>query len=116
MYTLHGKLLVEAIEYEVDLGAEKLLAANKGTRKILVEVKSFLKHSKTYEMHQALGQYNTYLLALEYQKLELELFLAVPLQAYQDFFQNRFIQELLYRYRVRLLIFEPNHKTIIKWI
>ena len=39
------------IAYEADLGAEKLLAAEKGTDKIVVEVKSFLKLSLANEFH-----------------------------------------------------------------
>ncbi|MFK7947400.1 MAG: element excision factor XisH family protein, partial [Saprospiraceae bacterium] len=56
------------IDYEVDLGAEKLIVASKGVTKILVEVKSFLRQSTTHEMHGALGQYNTYFLALQEQE------------------------------------------------
>ena len=41
----------------VDLGAEKLLAAEKGERKIAVEVKSFLGRSELRDLQQALGQY-----------------------------------------------------------
>lgn len=33
------------IDYEIDLGAEKLLGAERGAEKIAVEVKSFLKTS-----------------------------------------------------------------------
>ena len=52
-------LRAEEIEYEVDLGAEQLIAASRNTEKVLIEIKSFLRQSKTYEMHQALGQFNT---------------------------------------------------------
>jgi hypothetical protein len=34
---------------EIDLGAEKLICAEKGIEKIVVEVKSFLSRSLTYE-------------------------------------------------------------------
>ncbi len=33
------------VEYEIDLGAEEMVAAEKGGRKIAVEVKSFLRGS-----------------------------------------------------------------------
>lgn len=34
---------------EIDLGAEKLICAERGTEQILVEVKSFLNRSLTYD-------------------------------------------------------------------
>jgi hypothetical protein len=44
----------------VDLGAERLLAAEKDQRKIAVEVKSFLGHSEMADLEQAIGQYTVY--------------------------------------------------------
>jgi hypothetical protein len=44
----------------VDLGAERLLAAEKGERKIAVEVKSFLGPSEMADLEQAVGQYTIY--------------------------------------------------------
>ena len=52
--------------YNADLGVEKMLAAEKGLDKIVVEVKSFLKLSLANEFHTILGQYVTYLDALEF--------------------------------------------------
>jgi hypothetical protein len=49
----------------VDLGAERLLAAEKGKEKIAVEVKSFIGSSELYEFHTALGQFANYELALQ---------------------------------------------------
>jgi hypothetical protein len=42
----------------VDLGAERLIAAVKGTEKIAVEGKSFLGVSELTEFERALGQFN----------------------------------------------------------
>lgn len=44
-----------------DLAAERPLAAEKGSRKIVVEIKSFLGRSLITEFYSALGQYLTYL-------------------------------------------------------
>mgnify|MGYP001586494091 CR=1 FL=1 len=78
----------EEVEYEVDLGAEKLIAATKGKQKVLVEVKSFRGQSKTYEFHRALGQFNSYLTALEEQEPDRELFVAVPILSMTAFFKT----------------------------
>jgi XisH protein len=44
----------------MDLGAERLISAEKGTRKIVVEVKSFVGRSDVKDLQQALGQYVLY--------------------------------------------------------
>ena len=44
----------------VDLGAERLLAAEKGTEKIAVEIKSFIGTSEVEDLKNALGQYVLY--------------------------------------------------------
>lgn len=49
-------------EWEVDLGAEKIIGAEKGNKKIAVEIESFLASSFAYEFHGVIGQYVNYLL------------------------------------------------------
>lgn len=45
----------------VDLGAERILiAAQQGTQKIAVEVKSFLRPSPMRDLEEAVGQYDVY--------------------------------------------------------
>ncbi len=41
----------------IDLGAEKLIAAEKDQQKIAVEIKSFLGNSQVNDLENALGQY-----------------------------------------------------------
>lgn len=72
------------IDYEIDLGAEKLLAAEKNNQKIAVEVKSFLKTSFLNEFHSIFGQYLVYqagLLRLEPDRI---LYLQYPNLQMQD--------------------------------
>lgn len=52
----------------VDLGAEKLFAAEKGLDKIAVEIKSFIKDSFIYDFYEASGQYSFYEEFLEEQE------------------------------------------------
>ena len=54
-----------AIDMYIDLGAEKVIAAEKAGRKIAVEIKSFLGASPVAEFHLALGQFMNYRYALE---------------------------------------------------
>lgn len=65
-------------DYEIDLAGERFFAAEKGTVKIAVEVKSFLAPSLAYEFHSVLGQYLNYFTFMEIQEPERILFLAVP--------------------------------------
>lgn len=37
------------------------------------------------------------------------LYLAVPIETYQDFFQLSFVQRTLDRYQVKLIIYEPKY-------
>ena len=62
----------------VDLGAERLLAAERGSEKIAVEIKSLVGPSPIASLEQALGQFVLYNDALELLEPERLLFLAVP--------------------------------------
>jgi XisH protein len=44
-------------DWEIDLGAEKMIAAERNTEKIAVEIKGFREASFAYEFHGAVGQY-----------------------------------------------------------
>jgi XisH protein len=43
--------------FEIDLKAERLIAAERDNEQIAVEVKSFISRSDSNEFHAALGQY-----------------------------------------------------------
>lgn len=45
------------IDFYLDLGAEKIIAAEKEGQKIAVEIKSFAGSSPIYDFHTALGQF-----------------------------------------------------------
>ncbi|MEM7659262.1 MAG: element excision factor XisH family protein, partial [Bacteroidota bacterium] len=102
--------------FQVDLGAEKLIAANKGTEKVAIEIKSFVSPSPTSEFHTALGQYLNYALALKQKESDRTLYLAIPNSAYQEFFQLPFIQLSLQNHQINLLVFDPNSQSLIQWI
>ncbi len=62
----------------IDLGAEKLFAAEKEGKRIAVEVKSFISPSPVKDLEQALGQYIMYSQVLERQNYNRLLYLAIP--------------------------------------
>lgn len=57
----------------VDLGAERMLAATRGSERIAVEVKSFLGRSSVADLEQALGQYLLYRVLLTRQEYDVHL-------------------------------------------
>jgi hypothetical protein len=100
----------------VDLGAERLLAAEKGERKIAVEVKSFLGHSEMADLEQAIGQYTVYDEVLLRAQPDRTLFLAVDEEVYDNLFEEPIGQLLLDSRRIRLIVFDPHSETIRLWI
>jgi hypothetical protein len=52
------KLTIGSRSLYVDLGAEKLIAAQKDSQRIAVEIKSFISPSPINDLENALGQYS----------------------------------------------------------
>jgi len=110
------RLEVGGTKLEIDLGAEQLLAAERGTEKIAVEIKTFLSDSPLTDYHAALGQFLNYRLALEIIDPTRILYLAVPVGAYEAFFRREFTQTSLERYQITLIIYDPFQEVIVQWI
>jgi len=104
------------VQMQIDLGAERLLAATRDQEKIAVEVKSFTKPSAISEFHTAVGQYLNYRRALRSQEPNRILYLAVPSQTYDEFFRLRFIQEGVEEYQLNLIVYEIQDRRILRWI
>lgn len=110
------ELEVEGTTYEVDLGAEKLFAAQKGKDKILVEVKSFLRASIVYEFHAVLGQFMIYRRSLEKENIDRILYVAVSKDIYERILQIPAISFFIDDFNVKLIVFEIGTKEILTWI
>ena len=101
---------------EIDLGAEKLISAEKGTEQIVVEVKSFLNKSLTYDFHLAYGQFRIYRRGLSKTDPERVLFLAMAKDVYIEIQQRSFYMDLIRDENINLLIFDPLNKIVDTWI
>ncbi len=110
------KLEVGGTKLEIDLGAERLLAAERQGEKIAVEIKSFLGDSPLTDYHAALGQFLNYRLALEINEPDRSLYLAIPLTVYDAFFQREFAQLSVERYQIKRIVYNPINEVITKWI
>lgn len=100
----------------IDLGAERLISAEKGNVKIAVEVKSFSSRSEIEDLEQALGQYTLYLDVLAQQEPARILYLAVRQAVFEDLFEEAIGQLLLRNQRVRLVVFDSTREAINQWI
>ena len=103
------------IDMYIYLGAEKVIAAEKAGRKIAVEIKSFLGPSALTEFHLALGQYMNYRYALADTEPDRVLYLAVPLDIYGAFFTLSFIQSVMQRSQLHMLVYDVSQEEVIQW-
>lgn len=103
-------------DWEIDLGAEKMIAAEKGSEKIAVEIKSFLAASFGNEFHTILGQYINYCLGLSQIEPERILYLAVPSNIWETEFQRSGIQFSVNSMKVKIIVYDLEAKKIEKWI
>jgi hypothetical protein len=99
----------------VDLGAERLLGAEKGTLRIAVEVKAFSGPSDVDALEQAMGQHILYRALLSAQDPSRVLFLAVPDDVWNTLFQEPIGEAALEHALDRVVCFDPAEERIIQW-
>lgn len=112
-------LSIKADTLKIDLGAEKIIAATKANKEIAVEVKSFTAPSMIYAFHLALGQFINYKNALAVSKKHVnrELYLAITVDVYESFFQDRpLVSYAMKQQGLQLLVFDPTKNQIKQWI
>jgi hypothetical protein len=110
------RLTIGSRSVYIDLGAEKLIAAEKEGRKIAIEIKSFLSPSPVNDLENALGQYILYRDALKRFQPERILYLAISDEVYLDFFQEEIAQMVVEDEHLKLIIFDANKAEVVKWI
>jgi len=106
----------EEVKVKIDLAAERLIAAERGETKIAVEIKSFISPSPISDFHTALGQFLNYRIMLEAKEPDRQLYLAVPMETYDTFFQSRFAQTAIERHQLDLIVYNPILEEIVQWI
>lgn len=100
----------------IDLGAERVLAAQKDTEKIAVEVKSFVNKSETRDLQQAVGQVLMYRTALEEQDPERVLYLAMPDEIAHRLFEQPRGSKLFANAQLKVIGFDPEKEEIVSWM
>ncbi len=110
------EISIDEVDFEIDLAAEQLLAAEREGRSIAVEIKSFTSPSNVSDFHTALGQFLNYRDALEKIEPDRQLYLAVRTPVYESFFQRRFILASVERYQLRLILYDVDQEVIQQWL
>lgn len=100
----------------IDLGAKKLLAAERKGQTIAVEIKSFVGKSPVKDLENALGQYTLYLTMLSRLDPERTLYLAIVEEIYSTFFAEEIVQVVLEDRGIKLIVVDPVKEVITKWI
>jgi hypothetical protein len=100
----------------VDLGAERILAAEKGTRKIAVEVKTFRRVSSVEDLQDAVGQFVMYRDLLAEIEPEREAFVAVPDAIVDGILAEELGKILLRRGSIRVFGYDAERKAITRWL
>lgn len=113
----HDPLHIELpdIEVYIDLGASRLIAAERESKKIAVEIKTFLGTSTVFEFHLAVGQFVNYRFLLNKVEPDRELYLAVPVNTYATFFRRETVREMIQAHSLKLAIYNPNQEEIEQW-
>ena len=114
-YTRPNDSSVGQQDVYVDFGAERLLAAEKTGQRIAVEIKSFLGASDTRDLEQAVGQYLLYRAIIERTDPKRQLFLAVPVDAWNDTFLDSLGQLMLESYHLNVIAFDHVTEEVIVW-
>ena len=114
----HDPLRFDMGDYEIaiDLGAESTLGAERGDRKIAVEIKSFAGDSPISEFHQAIGQFVNYRFTLRQAEPDRVLYLAIPHFIHRDFFQRPLVRQMWQDQALKLLVYNVQPPAIAQWI
>ncbi len=99
----------------IDLGAERLLAAEKDAQKIAVEVKSFVAASALAALEEAVGQYVVYQDVLEETEKERRLYLAVPDYAQEGILAEPIGELLIRKHHIHLIVYNPDTEEVVAW-
>ena len=100
----------------IDLGAERLIGAEKGLEKIAIEIKSFRSASDMKDLEEALGQFVLYEHLLARYEPARKLYLAVSDEVGKSVFEEEAGTVLIDDNVIRLFTFNIKEEVIVKWI
>jgi XisH protein len=99
-----------------DLAAGKLLAAERGSERIAVEIKSFIGPSPIHDFEEALGQFLLYFSLLKRVDQGRKLYLAISEDTNNSLFNRGGIRAVLDDYKVPRVVIRVAEEEIASWI
>ena len=102
----------------IDVGAERLVGAERSGRRIAVEIKSFVGKSSVQDLKDATGQFVLYAEALKYSPANADrlLLLAVRQPIFVSVFEEGIGKILLKNETLRLVVIDDELEEVTKWI
>ena len=109
---------VEGTNLLVDVGAERVVTAEREGKRIAVEIKSFVGLSAVQDLKEATGRFLVYELALRQSEEDADrvLYLAVRTAIYDTVFQVGVGKMLMENKAMRLIVFDADAEEIRQWI
>ncbi len=104
------------MQVQIDLGAERLIAAERGADKIAIEIKTFGSLSFITSLYEAVGKYIIYRNVLAMREPDRTLYLAVPETIYTRFFEEHVIQKTMREEKFNLVIYNQTNQIITEWV
>ena len=99
----------------VDLGAERLLAAERAHEKIALEIKGFHSPSDIRDLENAIGQYTFYRALMRRSEPERKLYLAIPHSVMVSTIAEAIARPVIEDLHVALVSFDPQSEEIVQW-
>ena len=100
----------------IDIGAERIIAAERAARKIAVEVKSFVSPSRIADLKDALSSFVLYRHVLRLSESNRELYIAVREDVYLSLFDQPYGKRLCLDEQIRLIVFDIATEEVVKWL
>ena len=105
----------EEVRVYADLAAHRSMVADRGGRRIVVEIKSFAGQSLVYNLEVALGQYMLYRALLGLEGEDRDVYLAVPRETYDDFLSGPAIRVVLQQFGVAMVVVDVAQEEVVTW-
>jgi hypothetical protein len=114
----HDQFVIQYAEFTMyaDLAAERILAAQQGSTKIAVEIKSFVGRSPVQDLKEALGPFVMYRAYLSQVEPDRKLYLGISATAYHDIFTLKAAQLLVDQFKIAIIAVDLEQEEIVIWI
>ncbi len=109
---------IDATTLLVDIGAERIVTADRDGERIAVEIKSFVSLSSVQDLKEAVGQFWLYELALRKSPAHRDrtLFLAIREEMYEAVFVKGIGKLFLENRALQIIVFDEDLEEIRQWI